>query len=265
MPAGRANGVHVHSVAPGVWLALGRTDAAENAAANATGNTQATAYGETSVNTAGIGGGGSTAGRPGAAATAAEVGRAGPGGPGGAGSPGGPVLPRAVQTLGARGVLRALLATVLPEAVGVPVDRAPSGAPLLRGLPGVRVSLSHDGPWAAAAVARGLLVGIDVQVPVAGSGRRLVRRCAPRHAAALERLPDARLDEEIAWVWSVQEACVKAYGRGLSARPWRLDVPPFAAAGRIGGLGWRSFRGRFGVPLSCAYAAPGTALPGPAV
>ncbi|MFF0630231.1 hypothetical protein [Streptomyces sp. NPDC004296] len=157
------------------------------------------------------------------------------------------------QSDAVRVLLRQLMAEVAPEAADAPLARTPAGAPVVEAHPDVRISLSHDGNWVAAAVARGRAVGVDVQVPVGGSGGRLVRRCAGRYAGLLEVLPSRRLDTEIAWVWSVQEACVKARGVGLQGRPWALDVPPFTASGRFGSLCWRSLRGSAPVPLAVAY------------
>ncbi len=152
-----------------------------------------------------------------------------------------------------RALLRQLMAEVAPETADAPLARTPAGAPVIETHPDVHVSLSHDGNWVAAAVARGRSVGVDVQVPVGGSGGRLVRRCAGRYASLLEVLPGHRLDEEIAWIWSVQEACVKARGLGFQGRPWALDVPPFTTSGRNGSLLWRSLRGSAPVPLAVAY------------
>ncbi|QZL04196.1 hypothetical protein K2224_14130 [Streptomyces sp. BHT-5-2] len=160
---------------------------------------------------------------------------------------------RCRQSDAVRALLRQLMVEVAPEAADARLARTPAGAPVIEAHPDVHISLSHDGNWVAAAVGRGRAVGVDVQVPVGGSGGRLVRRCAGRYAGLLEVLPSHRLDEEIAWVWSVQEACVKARGVGLQGRPWTLDIPPFTTSGRIGSLCWRSLRGSAPVPLAVAY------------
>lgn len=167
-------------------------------------------------------------------------------------------LSPAEQSRAARGVLSDLIATVLPAAAGAPVVSTPAGAPRLAGVPDAYVSLSHDDGWVAAAVGRGRRVGVDVQVPVRGSASRLGGRCLGKHLALLNVLPEDRRDAELAWVWTVQESCVKAEGSGLAGRPWTLDVPPFHHHGRVGGLSWRSLRELVDVPLSCAYRSPGS-------
>jgi 4'-phosphopantetheinyl transferase len=163
----------------------------------------------------------------------------------------------AVSSAEARTLLADLVSSVMPSIAEIEIVRTSSGAPEIAGAPHVRVSLSHDGPWVAAAVAVDRAVGVDVQVPLAGTGRRLVRRCLGRHAPLVDRLPADRRDEELAWVWTVQESCVKARGTGMNGCPWAVDVPPFRRAGRTGELAWRSLRGVLDVPLSCAYGDPG--------
>ena len=161
----------------------------------------------------------------------------------------------AVSSTEAWTLLTDLVSSVIPGMTGIEIVRTPSGAPEIADARQVRVSLSHDGPWVAAAVAVDRAVGVDVQVPLAGASRRLVRRCLGHYAPLVDRLPQDRRDEELAWVWTVQESCVKARGTGMSGCPWAVDVPPFRWAGRTGELTWRSLRGVLDVPLSCAYAS----------
>ena len=71
--------------------------------------------------------------------------------------------------------------------------------------------------------------------------------------AYLAGLPMAQRSREFAWVWTVQEACVKAAGTGFAGRPWSIDVPARAAHGRWGRYRWRSLRGVSPVPFSCAF------------
>ncbi|MEO3755840.1 hypothetical protein [Streptomyces sp. B6B3] len=165
--------------------------------------------------------------------------------------------PRAAERLAARGLLRRLLAeTTDGEAAAAPLRAEPSGRPVLAGHPDLAVSLSHADGWVAAAVGR-RRVGVDVQPPrsgIAAAGRpRSARRRGPC------RLPDAPTDLEAAWIWSVQEACVKATGDGLAGLPWRIPVAPGAVAGRWGGLRWAALRAHFPLPVSCAWdPGPGT-------
>jgi 4'-phosphopantetheinyl transferase len=167
---------------------------------------------------------------------------------------------RRCQSRLARALLKDLLGTVVPHAADAAIVSTDAGAPRLEGRSRLHVSISHDHAWLAVAVGIDRAVGVDVQVPVAGTGRRLARRCLGRHASLLASLPDERRDEELAWVWTVQESCVKLAGSGLAARPWTLDVPPFRTIGRIGDVTWHSLRGWSIVPLSCAYALPAAPL-----
>jgi 4'-phosphopantetheinyl transferase len=165
------------------------------------------------------------------------------------------------QSLAARGVLRALLAEVCPGTEDVPLTAGPGGRPGLDGLPGLGVSLSHDaagdaagGDLVAAAVAPGRRVGVDVQLPVASTlSAGLVRRCLRERAAELAPLPAERRALEFTWVWTVQEACVKADGTGLAGRPWSLDVPVRPRTGTQGDLTWIALRHLSKYPVSCAF------------
>ncbi|MET9254024.1 4'-phosphopantetheinyl transferase superfamily protein [Streptomyces sp. NPDC003717] len=165
------------------------------------------------------------------------------------------------QSLAARGLLRALLAEVRPGAEDVPLAAGPHGRPVLAGLDGVGVSLSHDGAddaaggdLVAAAVAPGRRVGVDVQLPHGpGPSPGLARRCLRERTADLDRLPAGRRALEFAWVWTVQEACVKADGTGIAGRPWSLDIPVRPRTGTQGDLTWIALRHLSVHPVSCAF------------
>ncbi|WP_162186962.1 4'-phosphopantetheinyl transferase family protein [Amycolatopsis vancoresmycina] len=164
---------------------------------------------------------------------------------------------RRAEFLAGRHLLRRLLRRVRPELAALPIRTDPAGKPRLAGppdLPGITVS--HDGDRIAAAVCAHGDVGVDVQLPPAQLADSTVRRCLGRHAPVLAALPRAWRAREFAWVWTVQEACVKADGTGLAGRPWAIDVPPGAVSGRWGGFTWLSLRARSPVPLSCAFHAP---------
>jgi 4'-phosphopantetheinyl transferase len=158
---------------------------------------------------------------------------------------------RATEFLAGRAILRRLLATVAPTAADaeLPADRR--GRPVVAGMPGIGVSVSHDDGMVAACVGHGR-VGVDIQGVPALPPDGLLDRCLGRHAGTVAHLSPARQAEELAWVWSVQEACVKAAGTGMGGLPWTIDVPPGASAGRWGDHRWRTLRDRFAVPLSCA-------------
>lgn len=156
--------------------------------------------------------------------------------------------------LAARALLRRLLAEAIGSASAV-LAVGPNGRPYLVDHPDVGVSLAHTGGWAAAAVRPGGVVGVDVQPPVP-IGDGLVRRCAGGAGyAALSALDRGERELETAWIWSVQEACVKAEGTGLAGRPWTVPVRVGQPAGRWHGLRWRAGRGRWPVPVSWAHRA----------
>ncbi|WP_448321946.1 4'-phosphopantetheinyl transferase family protein, partial [Streptomyces sp. CO7] len=177
------------------------------------------------------------------------------------------------QSLAARGLLRALLAQVCPGTEDVPLTADVRGRPVLDGLPDLGVSLSHDGPHhgrggrvdaavdhgpggdlVAAAVAPGRRVGVDVQLPPGPDlSPGLVRRCLRDRAGELSPLPADRRALEFAWVWTVQEACVKADGTGMAGRPWSLDVPVRPRTGTVGDLSWIALRHLSVHPVSCAF------------
>ncbi|PRH77895.1 4-phosphopantetheinyl transferase [Streptomyces solincola] len=162
---------------------------------------------------------------------------------------------RAREFLAGRGLLRELLARTRPAAARVGVLADPGGRPRLDGHPGVGVSVSHDGGTVAVAVALGRPVGVDVQHPRAPASRALARRCLHGCTVEFDSLPAAEAARELAWVWTAQEACVKATGQGMTGRPWTIDVPLGACRGTWRGLRWQSLRGHFATPLSCAFPA----------
>ncbi len=153
---------------------------------------------------------------------------------------------RAHEFAAARGLLRGLVA----ELGEITIAAHESGQPFLPDHPDLSISLAHDGGYVAAACRRGkgLGVGVDVQVPVPASDG-LLRRCG---VAELAGLPQSERDREFAWVWTVQEACVKATGEGLSGRPWAIPVARGQASGRWRGVRWSRLRHSV-VPVSVAF------------
>lgn len=158
---------------------------------------------------------------------------------------------------------RALLRSVLRESIdpevahGVVAVRT-SGQPYLPARPETAVSVSHSGALVAVAVTSGrrdveTLVGIDIQVPQPVSAAMVGRCCSVPDAAELAVAGVARRAEEFAWIWTVQEACVKAHGAGLSARPWTVPVAVGQSNGRWKGFEWISLRAQSTTPLSLSY------------
>ncbi|GHD53692.1 hypothetical protein GCM10010335_67480 [Streptomyces galbus] len=159
---------------------------------------------------------------------------------------------RARRFLHGRGLLRELLHTVAPPLAGADIVPDGRGQPHLAGLPGAAVSVSHsDSMVACAFVAEGR-IGVDLQHPAVPVGATLARRLLRSHAPGVLALAPTRAAEEVAWVWTAQEACVKAAGVGLAGRPWEIDVPPGSNGGRWGPYRWICLRGASATPLSCA-------------
>jgi 4'-phosphopantetheinyl transferase len=158
------------------------------------------------------------------------------------------------EYLAARTLLRGLLAEELgSEAETTLVAARPSGQPYLPAHPQLGISLSHSGGQVAAAVGVGVGVGVDVQVPVPASPEVLRRCCSPAVRTELAGLSRDVRDLEFAWIWTVQEACVKATGAGLAGRPWSIPVLPRQREGEWRGLRWRSLRADSAVPVSIAH------------
>lgn len=171
---------------------------------------------------------------------------------------------RAREHLAARRALRALLSARFPRAREAEVVYTRRGRPWLAGWPRLGISVSHDGDAVAACAALDHAVGLDVQHAPDDLSDALVRRCARERAEDLNRLPQRQRAREFAWLWTVQEACVKAAGTGLSGRPWSIDVPVPRTSGAWRGYRWVSLRRGASVPLSCAYAPlPAASLPSP--
>jgi 4'-phosphopantetheinyl transferase len=165
------------------------------------------------------------------------------------------------EHVAARALLRQVLAvTVGREAAARPLGAFGNGQPYLHGRPDLSVSLSHAEGWVAAAVhTGGGNVGIDVVPPRPVSDAFVRRCCTPSGRLELSRLPARARDAEVAWIWSAQEACVKATGEGLAGRPWTIRVEPGQRSGQWGHLWWSALRHAFPVPVSCAYGLAGGA------
>ncbi|MFF5030169.1 4'-phosphopantetheinyl transferase family protein [Streptomyces collinus] len=162
---------------------------------------------------------------------------------------------RADRFLRGRGLLRELLGTTVPRLAEADVVLDERGKPWLAGFPRAGVSISHSEGRLACAYAAGRAIGVDVQRPADSLGAGLAHRLLRSHAPAVLVLPPAEAAETVAWVWTAQEACVKAAGSGLTGRPWAIDVAPGASRGRWGPYRWISLREYSRTPLSCAFEA----------
>jgi len=162
------------------------------------------------------------------------------------------------ERLAARILLRRLAGEVVGgEAAASPLAARAEGQPYLVTRPDVGISLSHTDGWVAAAVRPGGAVGIDAQVPVPVEDRLLRRCCSPSALAELGWLPGPVRELEFAWIWSVQEACVKATGAGVKGRPWTIRVEVGQRGGRWRGVRWRALRDAWPIPVSCAQCPGG--------
>lgn len=165
---------------------------------------------------------------------------------------------RRAEHLAARALLRRLLAELVSrDAAVAPLAANPHGRPYLVDRPDLAVSLSHTDGWVAAALSTGSRpVGVDAQAPRPASEALLRRCCTALDRAGLAQLPPASRDLELAWIWSVQESCVKALGTGLAGRPWTIPVAPGQRTGRWRRLRWTALRARYPIPVSCTYQEP---------
>ncbi|MER5711765.1 4'-phosphopantetheinyl transferase superfamily protein [Streptomyces sp. NPDC002122] len=102
------------------------------------------------------------------------------------------------------------------EPDGIELAYGLTGRPLVRGRPGVTLSLSHTGDLLCVAVTVVGCVGVDVE----DAGRRLYdtglepRMCAPYERAALARLPEGERDARLLRLWVLKEAYTKALAQG---------------------------------------------------
>ncbi|MEV1026119.1 4'-phosphopantetheinyl transferase superfamily protein [Streptomyces sp. NPDC050264] len=167
---------------------------------------------------------------------------------------------REAEFVASRSLLRHLLRLTVPERARTPIRADAHGRPVLDGDPGTGISISHDGSAIAVAVGRRRRVGVDVQLPLNTVPDGLLRRCLGPHTPKIRPLSERRRAVELAWVWTAQEACVKAAGTGLPGSPWSIDITPGRHEGQWEQFRWISLRDRSHTPLSCAFSAPDNGL-----
>lgn len=137
-----------------------------------------------------------------------------------------------------RSALRRLLSRYVDAAPrALVLETASHGKPFLaRPASDVRFSVSHAGAVALLAFARGIEVGVDVELRGRGHDAVALARHAfgDERARKLECLPPERREEEFLRAWVRHEATVKCLGTGLgvpatgTADVWvtALDVAP---------------------------------------
>lgn len=125
----------------------------------------------------------------------------------------------------ARHLVRSILDDILARYLACPPDRLeirvqPGGKPYLAA-PGtdIQFNLSHCADMALVAVARGVAVGVDVEVerPIDNPLRLARRVFTAAEVAALEALPPSRHGGRFLELWTRMEARQKALGRGIFA------------------------------------------------
>jgi 4'-phosphopantetheinyl transferase len=130
----------------------------------------------------------------------------------------------------ARGSLRAILARYLQvDADCLGFRYSAYGKPELSGAYAgseIRFSLSHSGQMGLLAVGRGRSLGVDIErirmeVDDAGIARRFF---SPAEVAGLSALPDSMRKQAFFNCWTRKEACIKAWGEGLSRPLDQFDV-----------------------------------------
>ncbi|WP_405707170.1 4'-phosphopantetheinyl transferase superfamily protein [Streptomyces xanthophaeus] len=158
-----------------------------------------------------------------------------------------------------RSLLRRAAALVLHRPVRelTPAEDTDGGPPRFAQAPGLGTSVSHSGGMAAVAVCMGAGVGIDVEpvtVPQAATLRRWASYPSYRGLAELEGAEQAR---RFTRTWTVQEACAKAVGEGLAARPWQIPVESGRDQGAWGTVRWMRLESRQDLALAVATAPAG--------
>ncbi|WP_262062082.1 4'-phosphopantetheinyl transferase family protein [Streptomyces sp. STR69] len=162
---------------------------------------------------------------------------------------------RATEFLAVRSLLRALLRVLAPGLPGPVIAAHDTGRPHLPQHPDTGISFSHSGGWAAVCVGFGRQVGVDIEVPGPMSPQMVRRCCTPRDAARLSTLPGRDRETAFAWLWTAQEACVKALGTGLAGAPWTVPVGIGQRGGTWNGVRWRAQYDASRIPLTCAFTA----------
>jgi 4'-phosphopantetheinyl transferase len=163
----------------------------------------------------------------------------------------------------AHGALRRLLGEALgtdPAALGFSAE--PSGKPRLDGGGDLRFNLSHSGGFALIGLARGVELGVDVEVERPFAVAEIAPLAlAPDELEALAALPQARARTAFFDLWARKEALLKAEGSGLSADPSGFSLGLETAAQVVvrAGRRWRVQRldtGRAGLFAAVAFEAP---------
>lgn len=143
---------------------------------------------------------------------------------------------------GSRALLRWAVAAAggtAPERVRL--GRDGRGRPVVHAPAGLDAGLSHTADVLVVGVARGRIVGVDVEARERSLLDLAGRICHPRELAGLRGLPPGERNARLLRLWTLKEAYTKALGVGLAQDFTRVH------AELVGG-GWR---------LGCAETAGG--------
>ncbi|MBT8163498.1 hypothetical protein KKI43_24005 [Arthrobacter sp. GN70] len=128
------------------------------------------------------------------------------------------------------------------------------GKPVISG-EDLYVSISHDGTYVVAAVAEGIEIGIDLQVPFEVSPT-----FAKRWGIYIPQSTGSDAARMLAAEqWSVKEAISKVRGSGIVDLPHKLDVAN-ERRGRSDGINWIKLDSNNAFGLAIAYMAPTSAV-----
>ncbi|WP_411102549.1 4'-phosphopantetheinyl transferase family protein [Streptomyces sp. cmx-4-9] len=159
-----------------------------------------------------------------------------------------------------RSLLRRAAAQALrrPARELTPAEDTAGGPPRFVQAPELGTSVSHSGGVAAVAVSLGTSVGIDVE-PVTEPKAATLRRWASLPSyQGLADLHGTERARRFTRTWTVQEACAKAVGTGLSGRPWQIPVDGAGDRGAWGTVRWMRLDSRRDLALAVATAPAGT-------
>jgi 4'-phosphopantetheinyl transferase len=175
-------------------------------------------------------------------------------------------LKKQVEWIGGRCALKRLVAAVLPDAGAadqIEIAYEPRGAPYLVHDPGLSVSISHAGDYAAAGLCRtpGARIGLDIE----RIGRTGLDTVMPVAFTEREIAATAGSPQQAARIWTVKEAYLKFIKTGFRENLKRVDVSsrPLVHNGvPMGGMAVESWQvgRRYCLSIVCSQIEAGRSL-----
>ncbi len=165
----------------------------------------------------------------------------------------------------ARGVLRTILSRYTTEdPEEIVFSYGAHGKPFLSAAAGrgeIHFNVSHAGDRALVAVTRGREIGVDIEsIGERPFDAEVVRRFfSPREGAVLGSTPEAARAGLFAAFWARKEACIKAWGLGLSFPLSSFDVSGSAREPRVVATGGDAAHGARPLTLVDVETVPGFA------